>query len=467
MITGLYLHNFKAFDELSLPLRPITVILGPNNSGKSSILAAVRLLVQTVESFDPDVPLLLTGIMGDLGTFKDVVFGNHRGRPFKIGFSVHPNEYRISRLEIKPGANLAESWKSIEDDSTLELMLAYKYRARRRELILDSSELKQHRKNNQTHIILSTEYSEDSERQTINIINGKQVPPNLKGSLSKYLRMRNFIPSFNAYIEKESQIAEFLEQTSRGVILGLSSLTRSLVRALEKTEYIGAMRIPPLRRYAYTGERRRRVGASGENAANILAMDKARMGSRSNRITEAVSAWLFKSTIASDFKISPTSDSFYEILVQHPETKEYENLADVGLGNSQILPILVGGYNLTAGSTYLVEEPEIHLHPRAQAELGSFFLDLYNTGVQSVIETHSEHLILRLQQYVANNQISQKDVQFYFIQAEQGRKVAKSLTLDQMGMFTSEWPGGFFPERLQEAKNLARIRAKNSIDEEK
>ena len=106
----------------------------------------------------------------------------------------------------------------------------------------------------------------------------------------------------------------------------------------------------------------------------------------------------------------------------------------------------------------MIEQPEIHLHPRAQAELGRFFATLYQRSVQSIIETHSEHLILRLQQYVANGEISAADIVFYYVYAKGGRKVVKRLSVDSLGRFVEEWPDGFFPERLEEAKNLARAR---------
>src|SRR5215207_11230520 len=68
VIRRLQLSDFKAFHDLRLDFAPLTILLGPNNSGKSSIIAAVRLLAQTMQSADPDLPLLLDGPMGDFGT---------------------------------------------------------------------------------------------------------------------------------------------------------------------------------------------------------------------------------------------------------------------------------------------------------------------------------------------------------------------------------------------------------------
>jgi AAA15 family ATPase/GTPase len=68
MLTSLRLKYFKAFEQLDLEIRPITIFIGPNNSGKSSIIASLRVLVQTIESYDTKIPLLLNGTMGDFGT---------------------------------------------------------------------------------------------------------------------------------------------------------------------------------------------------------------------------------------------------------------------------------------------------------------------------------------------------------------------------------------------------------------
>jgi predicted ATPase len=453
MITSLHLHNFKAFENLDLELRPITLILGPNNSGKSSILSALRVLVQTLESRDPDVPLLLNGIMGDLGTFKDIVYSNNRRKPIEIAIGVIDNQ-KIKKSEQLDLLNNYSKW-DLSSENDIKINLTFKYRAKRRELILGGCEVKI-----DNQILLKTKYSEDTEKNIIEMMVGTTIPSGQKSSLSKYLRMRNFIPQLFFLFESEETFTELFGKNPSKLIRNMNNTFRLISKCIENIEYLGAMRIPPSRLYTYSGERRNRIGAAGENAANILAMDKNRGGRKANQISVLVRDWLAQAGIASNLLIEPTSDSFYEIKIQHPQTNEVENLADVGLGNGQILPVLVGGYNLPPGFTYMVEEPEIHLHPKAQAELGSFFLDLYNKGIQSIIETHSEYLVIRLQQYVADRKISPKDIQILYVDNDKEKKFVKVLELDDEGFFIQDWPGGFFPEKLEEAKNLAKIRSK-------
>jgi predicted ATPase len=131
-------------------------------------------------------------------------------------------------------------------------------------------------------------------------------------------------------------------------------------------------------------------------------------------------------------------------------------LADVGYGVSQILPVLVGGYGLVRDALFIVEQPELHIHPKAQAEVGEFFCELVQNGIQSIVETHSEHLILRIQQKVALGELDPSDVAVSYINPTPQGKQIVDLPLGRDGLFTVPWPGGFFEERKKEAFQLAR-----------
>jgi len=457
MLGKIKLHNFKAFEDLELELAPITLLLGPNNSGKSSIIAPLRLLIQTLESNDNSVPLLLNGIMGDFGTYKDIVYKNHRGRQIEVKLTIYPGDQILTRKTIPQ-----EGYSDRTKESSIEISLNYKYRSKRREIILKRSELTFNGKS-----LLVTDYSEDSERQLVSKIEDTTVPSSLKSTIARNLRMENFIPRLMRVYgskDKTATTGVFLDDVDNALYIA-NKVSFSLRKAIQTIEYLGAMRIPPSRTYLFTGERRRRIGPAGEQAANILAMDTARAGTRSKQIINAISQWLTKADVASDVKVETISDRHYEIRVQHPITHEYQNISDVGYGNSQILPVLIGGYNLQRGATYIIEEPEIHLHPRAQSELGEFFLDLYNEGIQSIVETHSEYVVLKLQQYIANHIIPPNHVLVYYVYADEDKKKVVPLRLNDKGNFIDQWPEGFFPERLNEAKTLSRIRYEKEFEE--
>jgi predicted ATPase len=445
VLTELGYTNFKAFSHLDLDIRPITVLLGPNNSGKSSILAGPKLLTQTTESFDANVTLLLNGIFGDYGTYRDVVFQNLRSRSIKIEMAL-----RYSRETFfESGSH--EKNKSPQVTSTLHLK--YKYRSKLKQIVLSEVEV-----TSNSVCLLKTKYSEISERPVVTYLGGAPVPPQSRTSISRRLRLQHFMPRGIVLMFNNKATKPSFKTKSERHMRNLQRSGGAFFRFFDGLEYVGAIRAAPARTFLFSGETRARVGASGEHAINIMVMDSLKSAARTNRIRQRVVSWLKRAGIAGDLKVHSLSDRHYEIHLKHPVTGEYSNFADVGYGNSQVIPVLVAGYNLRRGGTLLVEQPEIHLHPRAQAELGDFFRNLYERRVQSLVETHSEHLVLRLQQYVASGVIPAKDIVFYYVHAKGHSKKAVKMTLDASGQFEQEWPEGFFPERLEEAKKLARAR---------
>jgi predicted ATPase len=444
VLTHLGYSNFKAFGRLELDTRPITVLLGPNNSGKSSILAGPKLLTQTTESFDASVTLLLNGIFGDYGTYRDIVFQNVRARPFEIAMTLrHRRDLFLSPVDERKSSS----------DVVSTLRLKYRYRSKLKQIVLSEIEVI-----SQGELLLRTKYSEASERPLVTSLGGVTVRPAFRASISRRLRVQHFLPQGIALLLNRSVGGKPVGSRGELRIRRLSRAGRAFHRFFDAVEYVGAVRAQPARTFLFSGETRARVGAFGEHAINIMVMDSLRSGARSLGIQSKVISWLKRADVARDLQIRSLSDRHYEIRLRHPITKEYSNFADVGYGISQVIPVLVAGFNLRSGGTLLIEQPEIHLHPRAQAELGSFLCQLHSRRVQTVVETHSEHLVLRLQQNVANGVIPPGDVVFYYVHAKGGRKRAVKMILDDDGRFLGEWPEGFFPERLEEAKRLARAR---------
>jgi energy-coupling factor transporter ATP-binding protein EcfA2 len=445
LITELSLSDFKAFSSACLELRPITVLVGENNSGKSSVLAAIRLLAQTAQGQDPTVPLLFDGPFGDFGSFKDVVHGNHRGRPMAIEIKV-PFAPRFRPRKAEPGV--------------VSLTSEFKYRTQRRETFLRTSKLRL-----DGQLLLEGVRAAEGSRLSLVSVGGTTIPVNIRGQFSNVMRMNGFIPSVNTFaLESRSRraettitVGERLQELSRNI----RGSSESLSTALRNVEVIGAMREPPARTYIHSGAVSRRVGVAGENWGSLVALASSERSKRSS-FMKHVTRWMNKAGIAAAVDIHWLSDRHFEIVIENPLSGERENISDVGRGTSQVLPVVVGGYRLDRGDTYLVEEPEIHLHPRAQAALGDFFLDLAKRGVQTILETHSEYLVMRLQQHVASGDLDPKDVIFYYVESTTQGKSITPLEMDQNATFVESIPGGFFPQRMSEATGLARARGKRN-----
>src|SRR5262249_16070077 len=128
-------------------------------------------------------------------------------------------------------------------------------------------------------------------------------------------------------------------------------------------------------------------------------------------------------------------------------------LSDVGFGISQILPFLV--QSLASNRQIIsIEQPEVHIHPKLQADLGDLLAETIAEPYshQFLIETHSEHLILRLQKLVRAGTLKPDDVSVIFVSRGAEGSRAHRLRLDEQGRLMDEWPGGFFAERLRELR---------------
>lgn len=134
---------------------------------------------------------------------------------------------------------------------------------------------------------------------------------------------------------------------------------------------------------------------------------------------------------------------------------------DVGIGVSQVLPVLVYAY-ASAGRLIAIEQPEIHLHPALQADLGDVFLEsaLGGAGNRFLIETHSEHLILRILRRIRETSegdlrkgltpVSPEDVAVLYVQPGSNGAEIIELPITPDGEFERRWPDGFFAERAKE-----------------
>jgi predicted ATPase len=154
-------------------------------------------------------------------------------------------------------------------------------------------------------------------------------------------------------------------------------------------------------------------------------------------------------------------DQLRDLVIIDKRTDTPVSHRDIGIGISQVLPVLVSAY-ASIGKIVAIEQPEIHLHPALQAELGDVFIEsaLGQRRNTFILETHSEHLILRLMRRMRDTcegrlptglpPVRPEDVAILYVQPRDAAAVVRVLELDEEGQLLDPWPGGFFEEGFRE-----------------
>ena len=415
MLQRLRLRNFKTWaDTGDITLAPVNLFLGSNSTGKSSLLQALLLLKQTVASPDRTVQLNLGGAeSGDfvnLGSFDDVLNADARDRMFAIEADFCHRQRGGEPVLFHFAAEYRSSTRGVPIIQSLTLGQDQQYfRAIRRERGAYSV------------------FGPDSSSQPL----GKS---------------REFEPERSVAFSPEA--VQILGSGGRMV----QDISLAIRRELEQIVYLGPLRPKPQRDYTWNQAAPGTIGETGANAIPaLLASAQSRNG---DGLVESVSSWLKRMGIADRLRVQRLGRSTrYAVIVERDGVSA--NLRDVGIGISQVLPALTLAYFAPPGATVIMEEPEIHLHPLAQAVLAELFVEVSKEReIQFLVETHSEHLFRRLQTLMAREQLSNEECRPYFVERDGAVARLRTLEVDKFGK-VGNWPEKFFGDAVGEAREQA------------
>jgi len=177
----------------------------------------------------------------------------------------------------------------------------------------------------------------------------------------------------------------------------------------------------------------------------------------SGRLIDAVLEWLRYMGVGSDVRTSDRGKLGHEMRVATAGSERLHDLTHVGVGVSQVLPILVLALLADRGATLIFEQPELHLHPRVQTRLADFFVAMTQLGKQCIVETHSEYLInrLRYRSAIAEGGEIAEAVVMYFVEKREGESVYREVRINEFGVI-EKWPEGFFDENEELASEILR-----------
>lgn len=444
MITRLHIESFKSWgDTGELHLAPLTGFFGTNSSGKTALTQFLLMLKQTVDS--PDRSQVLD--FGDerdlvaLGTFADVVFRHERDRTLRWKLEWQRGkelvvEHPTATSHLVKAKTLELEAKVVEQDAGRLLVDSLLYRT-------GSKSFGMRRKPETRQWDLQVEGVPGLElRRT----QGRAWP------LPAPVKCYGFPDQVKAYYQNASFLSDF---------------ELAFEELLGQVFYLGPLREYPRRQYTWAGAHPADMGRRGERAIDALLASRQSgekisrgRGRRRFTVEEYVAWWLKELGLIHDFSVQEiTRDSnLYQVKVKRGAGSPEVLLTDVGFGVSQILPVLVLCYYAPEGSTLILEQPEIHLHPAVQAGLADVFVDAIQTrGIQILLESHSEYLLERLQRRIAEeNDFSPDDVALFFCSTRRGESYLEPLEIDLYGNIAN-WPKGFFGDEMEDV--AARTRA--------
>lgn len=566
---ALRVGNFKAFaDPQRIPLKPITLIFGPNSAGKSSFIHSLALAHEAQFGREKRSLARLdvhhTDVGGsaiDLGGFRQYV---HRGQlnkrvewgaELKVAALAAGKDQRLAQL-LAPVSNVALNITfGIELDDQDRPKPGAEPRVDSIEITGDGAELLRMSRRPATaradahtgHLRLDRLASDHAVfRQVLKAIVEAQTtseemrPEDFDGANEAIaallpelvVRVDQFFPSSvelpkadGADISPASMLfpvskgnrREDIAQAVRFVLpRTLNDLIKGLADALadelKQLQYLGPLRSFPPRHLAFAEHEDANWYAGGGYAWDVVRRDDA--------VRDAVNGWLgssklqtryqlvVRSLVAADQLKDPLAagldeisndeeamfvgsvdqdgfvmhhypprddaraffqdvDASADVLARAVESSDIDRIRelvlvdqrtgtvvthrDVGIGISQVLPVLVMAYG-SRDKLLAMEQPEIHLHPRLQAELGDVFIEaaLGERKNTFILETHSEHLILRLMRRIREGRISPDDIGVVFVEPLARGSRFIELRIDEEGDFIDEWPGGFFEESFHE-----------------
>lgn len=493
MINNLVLENFQGFSSRqSITLAPLTLIFGPNSSGKSSIARSLLLLQQSFSGFSTSHQgLIFRGSSIDLASFSNVIHKHDLNNLLSIGLAVPAisQSMPIGRMggSMRNPETILKTLGEIKyavetsDDDVSRIKVQYEFN--QGEFVANlgramssgsvSIELARDTEGAFSVVdfsgldILNDLYALTATPQSDRFESDLDVVETLYPSdavLShddwqeglRSIRIRGLYPSIQpGFFGRNEQILSKVSE----VLETLFRVTRiSMSRAVDGISHVKPLRDIPERLLIVDENdpiHSRRVGPA----------------SRRRPSHDVVSEWIKRLTNG-QYELRTEEFSSKEVgflgtlRAKHlfdTKTKTPVSFKDVGVGLSQVLPIVealevaqrVSARSSNApGKTTIIEQPELHLHPRMQADLMDLMIDVVlepNSEVQIIAETHSENMVLRLQKRIRDGKISPSQVAILYADRDaDGNNQITELSLNDDGDFNEEWPLSFADVRVQD-----------------
>lgn len=404
-IDKLTICNFKGIAEKTeFTIKPVTLFIGPNSSGKSSCIHALAALAQTIKLSSSKLPIVLDDEYAQvhLGRFIEVIHSKSYSDSIEIGVAIDRANQIFKSGRGKPPI--------VDKDDPVNALYSFKSTRRTQDVFLEKADFNVGTKNLTYRINLkNTQYAVR--------LNGKPIPA--MGVNPTGMRLTIVPTAARTFGE------EFFN------VFALSEvINNTIANELQNTLYLGPFRQSPQRRYPTRGSAPQEVGAQGEAAITLLANEYVQSKGRPH--IKQVSKWMSTLGLAQRVEVSRVGKSdLFDVTVTLADGATLP-IADLGYGVSQILPVLTQCSFAPKGATLLFEQPELHLHPAAAEKLAIIFADVAKQkNLRIVAETHSRELFMQLFRELRAGRIAIDDIAAYEVSRADGRSVFKKIEIEE------------------------------------
>jgi len=444
-------RNFRSFKDSGwIEVRPITIFIGANSSGKTSLFLPLLLLKQTLASKDRKIALKTTGPIVDLGNYREMVFRHRVAEGVSFSFQFPSRSGELAKKAEKPPAASEPNIVSLDFSCGRQ---PHETKLRRFE-VRDA--------NNKILVARTLTPSGRYSLQTT-----YRLPKKFAGAFRDAIP-RHFIFSspfeqiFDHLTRRKTKKMEFKISMERGkspshkppldYMLEMTSVESSIESLLQSLSYLGPLREYPQRFYEVSDEVPESVGSRGEKTPEILLLRK------DSQFRSALREWLRKFGLAAEIHCESLGRGVFAVRIgTNAPTADFD-YADTGFGLSQLLPLVVQGLHASRGSILCIEQPEIHLNPKLQSMLANFFAAIARDRKFLIVETHSEHFLLRLRTLIAEKVLKPDDVALYYVEKEGVHSEARRIKIGEDGhVEPDKWPIGFFEDSMSESLRLASL----------
>lgn len=526
-ITEITIENFKGVgSRVEIPIRPMTLLFGANNAGKSTVLHALLYLRELLERRNADADQLLAGgTSADLGGFREFVHSRRLENKITVGVNLRLDADGLPMVPRPAGCDLSMPYSDPEldqvEEAGIEVEVEWspshqrpfitKFRVLLDGVVFVSASATpgneaQLDEINAAHPIFGpseidsddTSYPSDVLGMVQSIFPQAWDYSGERGTISQRILMgSSVIPDFKLglpmvwgnQVDEDETVTEWVFTLINRAVSGTG---RAVLDELQKIRYIGPIRRIPERNFQPMRSPNEARWADGSGAWDLLSMKDSDaswldphairalgMGLKleNYRFLEIPKASLLGVILERAASQRPAGEELEldsipssEILRLRERSRiqlvsEANGLelqaCEVGIGVSQALPVAIGamapGYRIL-----VVEQPELHIHPAIQCNLGDLLAAqiIKDEGRTMLLETHSEHLILRMLRRIRENTegelpedapaLTPDHLSVLWVEQDDGVVSIKSIPVNSQGDFDEQWPKGFFEERANE-----------------